>query len=129
MRAAPGLEPRGEPLRGIEGLAHLEKLGRSQAPAAPRALERRTNVPSAADGGLGLVREQPVGLIGLVLEEPDVGRVGDRQRRDGQLARGLERGLPGELLDDRVELERAERARIGRGSGRRISGGRRAGHR
>ena len=82
VRAAPGLEPRREPLRRVERLAHLEQLGRSQAPAATRALERGADVPRAADAGLGLVREQPVGLIGLVLEEPDVGRVRDRQGRE-----------------------------------------------
>ena len=129
MRAPPGLQPRREPVRRVERLAHLEELGRGQAPAATRSLERRADVPRATDAGLGLVRKQPVGLIGLVLEEPDMRRVRDGHGRERQLAGRIERGAPGQLLDDRVELERAKRARIGRGSGDEVSDGRRVGHR
>ena len=46
---------------------------------------RMSRAPPIA--GLRLLAEQPVGLVGLVLEEADVRRIGDRERRQGQLAR------------------------------------------
>ena len=57
-----------------------------RSPATACAADRRPHVPRAADGRLRLVVQQPHRLVGLILEQRDVGRIGHRLRRLRQLA-------------------------------------------
>ena len=129
VRPAPCLQAGPESIGRHERLPHLEELRRRQASAAARPLERGTDVTRPADAGLCLVGQEPVCLIGLVLEQSHVRLVRDRLGCERQLTRRVERGVRGQLLDDRPELERAKRAGVRGGSCRGLSDRRRAGHR
>jgi hypothetical protein len=75
-----------ELLDGMQGAGDVEQLGRRQPTAAPRALERTPDVTRPADRDVGMELEEARRLIGLVLEQGDVRRVGDRQGGFGELA-------------------------------------------
>jgi hypothetical protein len=130
---APAGEPRGEKAGGAERLRDVEELLGGQAAPATSPLQRPAHVARAADRCLGLVVEELRCLVGLLLQERDVPGVAGRRGRLRELARRREGRVRDEQLDDRPELERAQRARIRGLAGGRLpgglSGGRRAGHR
>jgi len=113
VRPAPFGEPRGEGRRGAERLGDVEQVSRGQPATAPRPLERPAHVASSADRRLGLLGEEARGLVGLVVEQADVGSIRERQGRIGQLVRWGEGGQAGQLADDRGKFERPQGARIG----------------
>ncbi len=86
MTAVPRREAGGEERGGAQGVGDLLELGRSQTPSPPRTLERAANVARPANGHLGLFVEQAGRFLGLLLEQLDMPRVADGQRRLGQLA-------------------------------------------
>ena len=122
-------QARGEEAGGAQRLGDLEQVRGGQPAPAPGSLQRLPHVARPADARLRLLGQQARRLVGLVVQQPHVDGVGQRDGRLGQLARRREGGQRGELLDDRRELQRAQRTRVGGRAGRRSLDRGRSGHR
>ena len=106
--------------RRVEGLRELEELGRFEAAATDRALDRRPDVARGTDADAGPLGQERAGLIGLVEAARDDDRVVRRLQRLGQPAGRRERGRLGEPRPDERELEQRDRSFVHRdGRGRR----------
>ncbi len=105
--------------RRIQRLRELEELGRVEAAAASRALDRRPDVVRAADPGRRPIDQQRACLVGLVERPGDDDRVRARLERGGQSARGLECRRRREPVADLRKLEDLLGASVHAGSGQR----------
>ena len=119
-------EQRGEARGGVERVGDLQELGRLQAPAPCRTLDRGTDVVRAADSEPGPLLEQGEHLIRLVESAGHDDPVARRLERLGELARWRERRGFGEPGPDGRELEQDDRALV---HGDRSAGGARPGDR
>ena len=96
--------------------------GDSRPPRRAR-LSERADVTRPADRGVRMLLDQPRGLIGLVLEQPDMDGVAERQMASASSRDGRKRRARRQSLGDGRELQRPQaggiRIRRARGAGHR----------